>query len=95
MMDTKNIIKTILSERGINQTILAKMLGYASQKGVNNRLEGKMSADMFAEWLDKLGYEVVVQPKTQGKRKDGAMVLEPSGLPDGRGKKQKKEGGEP
>ncbi|MGN1341418.1 MAG: hypothetical protein ACI4WS_14085 [Oscillospiraceae bacterium] len=46
---------------------------------------------MLVKLLDCLDYEVVVQPKTQGKRKDGAIVLEPSGIPDGRGKKRVKE----
>ena len=53
-----------------------------------------MSCDLLIQMLDCLDYEVVVQPKTSGKRKEGAIVLEPSGLPDGRGKKRVKDTGE-
>lgn len=94
-MTVRDTIKAAMSNRKVTQTLFAEMMGYSSQGAVGNRLNSNISCDLMIQMLDKLGYEVVVQPKTQGKRKDGAMVLEPSGLPDGRGKKQKKEGGEP
>lgn len=89
-MDAKEIVKQALKERGISQTQLASMLGYTAAAGVTNRLcasSKDISCDLFAKMLDTIGYEVVVQPKTQGKRKEGSIVLEPSGLPDGRKKK--------
>lgn len=88
-------LKEVMSEKKITQSKLAELAGLASQGSISNIATKKISCDMLVKLLDCLDYEVVVQPKTQGKRKDGAMVLEPSGLPDGRGKKQKKEGGEP
>lgn len=96
-MDAKSIVKQVLKDKSISQTQLASLLGYTAASGVTNRLctsSKDMSCALFADMLSAIGYEVVVQPKTQGKRKDGAMVLEPSGLPDGRGKKRKKEGEE-
>ena len=89
-MDAKEIVKQALKERGISQTQLASMLGYTAAAGVTNRLcasSKDISCDLFGKMLDTIGYEVVVQPKTQGKRKEGSIVLEPSGLPDGRKKK--------
>ena len=87
-MKSGEVIRTILKEKNITQTEFAKIMGYASQGAVGNKLKQDSTTAVFAEMLDKLGYEVVVQPKTQGKRKDGAIVLEPSGIPDGRGKKK-------
>ncbi|MGN0688601.1 MAG: hypothetical protein ACI4KA_10900 [Oscillospiraceae bacterium] len=39
-------------------------------------LNSKIMANTLLKWFDKLGYEVVVQPKTSGKRREGAIVLE-------------------
>ena len=84
-------VKEVLRNTKTTQARLAELMGYKSQGTVGNALKARLSAEMLVQWLDKLGYEVVVQPKTQGKRKDGAIVLEPSGIPDGRGKKRVKE----
>lgn len=89
-MTSREAILKALADKKVTQTRLAEKLGYKSQGGIGNLLKGSISSDNLIKVLDELDYEVVVQPKTQGKRKDGAMVLEPSGLPDGRGKKQKK-----
>lgn len=85
-----NAIRDIMAEKRITQAKLAETMGYSSQSGVRSRLDSKISCDLLIQMLDCLDYEVVVQPKTSGKRKEGSIVLEPSGLPDGRGKKQKK-----
>lgn len=87
-------VKEVLRETRTTQSRLAELMGYKSQGTVGNALKARLSAEMLVQWLDKLGYEVVVQPKTSGKRKEGAIVLEPSGLPDGRGKKRVKDTGE-
>lgn len=87
-------LKKVMSEKKITQSKLAELAGFSSQGSISSIATKKISCDMLVKLLDCLDYEVVVQPKTQGKRKDGAMVLEPSGLPDGRGKKRKKEGEE-
>lgn len=83
-------VKEVMKVTRTTQTRLAELMGYKSQGTVGNALKARLSAEMLVQWLDKLGYEVVVQPKTSGKRREGSIVLEPSGLPDGRGKKQKK-----
>lgn len=78
-MDAKDIVKQTLKEKGISQTQLASMLGYTAAAGVTNRLcasSKDMSCALFAKMLDVIGYEVVVQPKTSGKRKEGSIVLE-------------------
>lgn len=90
-MTATDAIKNAMADKRITQTKLADIMGYASSAGIRSRLNSNISCDLLIQLLDKLDYEVVVQPKTQGKRKDGAIVLEPSGIPDGRGKKRVKE----
>lgn len=94
-MTVSEAIRTAMKESNITQNDLAELMGYNSQGTIGNALRSNnFTTNTFLRWLDKLGYEVVVQPKTSGKRKEGSIVLEPSGLPDGRGKKQKKVGEE-
>ena len=90
-MTATDAIKNAMADKRITQTKLADIMGYASSAGIRSRLNSNISCDLLIQLLDKLDYEVVVQPKTQGKRKDGAIVLEPSGIPGGRGKKRVKE----
>lgn len=90
-MKASEALRTALADKRVTQTKLAEMMGYASSAAIRNRLNSNISCELLIQMLDKLDYEVVVQPKTQGKRKDGAIVLEPSGIPDGRGKKRVKE----
>lgn len=87
-MTATDAIKSAMADKRITQTKLADIMGYASSAGIRSRLNSNISCDLLVQLLDKLDYEVVVQPKTSGKRKEGAIVLEPSGLPDGRGKKR-------
>ncbi len=87
-MTPNESIRAVMSEKKITQTKLASLMGYNTQSGLASRLSSKISCDLLIEMLEKLDYEVVIQPKTQGKRKEGSIVLEPSGLPDGRSKKK-------
>ena len=93
-MTTSEAIKAALSDKKVTQSRLAELAGLSSQGSISNIATKKISCDMLVKLLDCLDYEVVVQPKTSGKRKEGAIVLEPSGLPDGRGKKRVKDTGE-
>ena len=91
-MTASEAIRTAMKEANVTQNDLAELMGYNSQGTIGNALRiSNFTTNTFLRWLDCLDYEVVVQPKTSGKRKEGSIVLEPSGLPDGRGKKQKKE----
>ena len=75
-MTTGEIIKSIMKEKGVKQNALGAALGHNSPSAIYNILQrDKMDSDNLVKILDVLGYEVVVQPKTQGKRKDGAMLL--------------------
>lgn len=88
-MTTVEAIRQAMAERRITQTKLAELIGYKSQSGLASRLSnGNILSETLIEILDKLDYEVVVQPKTAGKRKEGAIVLEPSNVDDRRRRRQ-------
>ena len=79
-MKTGEIIRTVMKDKGVTQVALAAMMGFSSQGTVGNMLKREnIDTDVLIGILDKLGYEVVVQPKTQGQRKAGSIVIEASG----------------
>lgn len=63
-MNPSEIVRTLLQRTGTTQQGLAEMLGYTSQGTVSNRLKsGNMTAKVFFETVDVLGYEVIIRPK--------------------------------
>lgn len=63
-MNEKQIIKTAMKNRGINQEQLAHEVGYKNQSSISNRLCGNsMRVDTFVKLLSAMDYEVVVRSK--------------------------------
>lgn len=77
-MSVIEIIRSIIAEKGLAQKTLANMLGYKSQGTIGKFLTSRdMSANTAAKFLDVLGYEIVVRPKTAGRKRDGEVVIAP------------------
>lgn len=75
-MNIRTIIKRVAKEKRISQEKLAEHSGIGSQSTLASRLSREnMSIKNALQMLDALGYELVVQPKTAGKRKVGAYVV--------------------
>lgn len=56
--------------------VLRDRMGYKSVSGVSERLRGKsMKVDTFVKFMDALGYEVVVQPKTAREAREGSYKV--------------------
>lgn len=56
--------------------VLRDRMGYKSISGVSERLRGKsMKVDTFVKFMDALGYEVVVQPKTAREPREGCYKV--------------------
>ena len=56
--------------------VLRDRMGYKSVSGVSERLRGKsMKVDTFVKFMDALGYEVVVQPKTARDAREGSYKV--------------------
>ena len=56
--------------------VLRDRMGYKSISGVSERLRGKsMKVDTFVKFMDALGYEVVVQPKTAREAREGSYKV--------------------
>lgn len=77
-MNELKIIQDIMenSTPKVTLDVLRDRLGYKTISGVSERLRGKsMKMDTFAKFMDALGYEVIVQPKTTRDPKEGSYKV--------------------
>ena len=74
-----NIIRRLIKEQKMNQTTLAKALGFKGQSNVAERLRADMRMSTAVSMLDVLGYDVYVVERKPGKnvafaKEDGLKV---------------------
>ena len=70
----QEIMKT--STPRVTLDVLRDRLGYKTVSGVSNRLSGKsMKVDNYIKFLDALGYELIVQPKTARDAREGSYKV--------------------
>lgn len=77
-MNEIEIIRNIMenSTPKVTLDVLRDRLGYKTISGVSERLKGKsIKVDTFAKFLDALGYEIVVQPKTARGAREGSYKV--------------------
>ena len=77
-MNEIKIIEEIMSASTPKVTleVLRDRLGYKTVSGVSERLRGKsIKVDTFVRFLDALGYELIVQPKTTRGAREGCYKV--------------------
>lgn len=77
-MNEIEIIKDIManSTPKVTLDVLRDRLGYKAVSGVSERLRGKsIKVDTYVSFLDALGYEIIVQPKTAREPKEGCYKV--------------------
>lgn len=75
-MKHTDVIKAAMVETGVTQRELTSRLGI-SQSSTSERISHKnISVKNLTEILDILGYELVIQPKTDGTRPERQYVLD-------------------
>lgn len=62
------IIKEIMSEVGLNQTQLAKLVGMKSQSNVSEALARDMKYSLFVKMVESMGYEIVIRKNKRGRK---------------------------
>ena len=79
LMNEIEIVKDIMknSTPKVTLDVLRDRLGYKTISGVSDRLSrGKsMKVDNYVQFLDALGYELIVQPKTARDPKEGSYKV--------------------
>lgn len=77
-MNEIKIIQDIMdnSTPKVTLDVLRDKLGYRTVSGVSERLRGKsIKVDTYAKFLDALGYEIVIQPKTARDAREGCYKV--------------------
>ena len=77
-MNEIKIIQDIMenSTPKVTLDVLRDRLGYKTISGVSERLRGKsIKVDTYVAFLDALGYELVVQPKTARDAREGCYKV--------------------
>lgn len=78
-MNEIEIIKNIMKESTpkITLDVLRDRLGYKTISGVSDRLSrGKsMKVDTYIQFIDALGYEIIIQPKTAREPREGCYKV--------------------
>ena len=77
-MNEIKIIRDIMenSTPKVTLDVLRDRLGYNSVSGVSERLRGKsIKVDTYVAFLDALGYELIVQPKTARDAREGCYKV--------------------
>lgn len=71
-----DIIRTIMKAQGVTQKALAPAVG-RERSNVSRILDRDgMNVNTLCDFLSALGYELVIQPRTHGKRPDWQYVVE-------------------
>jgi hypothetical protein len=75
-MTVNKIIAKIMKEKGVTQQVMATSIGKKKATDISSRLHyDNMTFARAIEMLDVLGYEVVIQKRTAGRRADDQIVV--------------------
>ena len=72
MRKAADIIRDILKAENISGRELARRIGRVPSAVSTKLKNNTLTAEVFFDWCDKLGYEVIVQRKGDGERIDGS-----------------------
>lgn len=74
-MQFKEMLKYIIKEKKKTQATFAAMVG-TTQSAIGNALKrNDVYVSTLIKWCELNGYEVVIQEKKQGRRRDDQIVL--------------------
>ena len=74
-MTISEIMRKIAKERKMTSVKLAQIMGKKQQSVSRSMRNDNAEIGFYIECADIMGYEIVIQPKSGGKRKEGSYVL--------------------
>lgn len=76
-MKIKEVIRLAMKETKTTQQQLADRIGAKHQSVISERLKmDNLSINTALEMLEALGYEMVVQEKRRGRKREGQITIE-------------------
>ena len=80
-MKIKEVIRLAMKETKTTQQQLADRIGARHQSVISERLKmDNLSINTALEMLEALGYEMVVQEKRRGRKREGQITIERSDI---------------
>lgn len=80
-MKIKDVIRLAMKETKTTQQQLADRIGAKHQSVISERLKmDNLSINKALEMLEALGYELVVQEKRRGRKREGQITIERSDI---------------
>lgn len=80
-MKIKEVIRLAMKETKTTQQQLANMIGAKHQSVISERLKmDNLSINTALEMLEALGYEMVIQEKRRGRKREGQITIERSDI---------------
>lgn len=80
-MKIKDVIRLAMKETRTTQQQLADRIGAKHQSVISERLKmNNLSINTALEMLEALGYELVVQEKRRGRKREGQITIERSDI---------------
>ena len=74
-MQFKEMLDEVIKSKGLTQTSFAALVGTTQPAIGNAKKRNDVYVSTLIKWCESLGYEVVVQEKKPGRRKEGQIVL--------------------
>lgn len=80
-MKMKEVIRLAMKETKTTQQQLADRIGARHQSVISERLKmDNLSINTALEMLEALGYEMVIQEKRRGRKREGQITIERSDI---------------
>jgi len=80
-MKIKEVIRLAMKETKTTQQQLADRIGAKHQSVISERLKmDNLSINTALEMLEALGYEMVIQEKRRGRKREGQITIERSDI---------------
>lgn len=69
-------IKKAMKDTNTTQTQMARLVGAKSQSVISERLKmSNLSIDTVVEMLDAIGYDLVIEKRKQGRRREDRLII--------------------
>ena len=69
-------IKKAMKDTNTTQTQMARLVGAKSQSVISERLKmSNLSINTVVEMLDAIGYELVIEKRKQGRRREDRLII--------------------
>jgi hypothetical protein len=79
VMNATEILTKIMEDKGLTNASLGKMIGVEGDIIYQRKKQKNIGVKILNQMLCAMGYEIVIQPTTKGRKADGVYVVDDRG----------------